>query len=149
MDKNLWFRLGRVGYLYAPTWKSNLNSTIPSSRHGYVIPAEAGTGSSAMDGTLIARKYLLLDSRLRRNDASLYYETTAPIRGRRVDKRSASTISSSRWMRVAIHPSMRPLKSTPWLIKSSLTAEHPNTPALPEQLPTFGKKYAFGIVAGF
>ena len=41
------------------------------------------------------------------------------------------------------------VKVTPPLIKSSLTAEHPNTPALPEQLPTFGKKYAFGIVAGF
>ena len=33
-----------------------------------------------------------------------YYETTAPIRGRRVDKRSASTIFSSRWMRCAYPP---------------------------------------------
>nr|VFK12478.1 MAG: hypothetical protein BECKLPF1236B_GA0070989_10365 [Candidatus Kentron sp. LPFa] len=33
-----------------------------------------------------------------------YYETTAPIRDRRVDKRSASTISSSRWMRCAYPP---------------------------------------------
>nr|VFK07009.1 MAG: hypothetical protein BECKLPF1236A_GA0070988_100065 [Candidatus Kentron sp. LPFa]VFK28251.1 MAG: hypothetical protein BECKLPF1236C_GA0070990_100629 [Candidatus Kentron sp. LPFa] len=32
------------------------------------------------------RKYLLLDSRLCGNDASLYYETTASIRGRRVDR---------------------------------------------------------------
>ena len=47
-----------------------------------------------MDGALIARKYLLLDSQHQWNDASLYYETTVPIRGRRVDKRSASTISS-------------------------------------------------------
>nr|VFK23310.1 MAG: hypothetical protein BECKLPF1236B_GA0070989_13501 [Candidatus Kentron sp. LPFa] len=39
-----------------------------------------------MDSALIARKYLLLDSRRQWNDASLYYETTAPIRGRRVDR---------------------------------------------------------------
>nr|VFK66616.1 MAG: hypothetical protein BECKUNK1418G_GA0071005_11009 [Candidatus Kentron sp. UNK] len=57
-----------------------------------------------MDGALIARKYLLLDSQRQWNDASLYYETTVPIRGRRVDKRSASTISSFRWMRFAYPP---------------------------------------------
>ena len=57
-----------------------------------------------MDGALIARKYLLLDSQHQWNDASLYYETTVPIRGRRVDKRSASTISSFRWMRFAYPP---------------------------------------------
>ena len=51
--------------------------------------------------------------------------------------------------RSSTRPSMRPSKVNPSLIWFSLTAEHPNTPALPEQLPTFGKKYAFGIVAGF
>ena len=50
-----------------------------------VIPAWK-PGSSAMDGTSIAREYLLLDSRHQWNDASLYYETTAPIRDRRVDR---------------------------------------------------------------
>ena len=38
------------------------------------------------------------------NDASLYYETTASIRGRRVDKRSASTGRKRWWMRFAYPP---------------------------------------------
>ena len=36
--------------------------------------------------------------------STIYYETTAQILGRRVDKRSASTIFSSRWMRFAYPP---------------------------------------------